>query len=191
MTIDPAVAEAALDAACAVLGPTVDREAVAAALADADAVYADAERAKVDRMLVETGLAGMSPVAGGVRIRLKHAHDIAAGMVDAFDALIEQRGAENYVEWESTVTDPAGEQAILDGLPMKEWPAHRRYTFIVVKPSGKTPHELRREAEAEVERLRAELATVTAEYDIADRVNEATAPLRQAAHAQPPPHQRM
>ena len=147
---DP-VREQAIDAAMAVFERNLrlmapNRAFVAEALDAAAEVYAAADAAEVDRVLAETGLIGMEPLADGVRIRLKHAADLAAGMVAAFDELIRQKGCENYVEWDSTVTDPTD---------------LRKYTFIVVKPGGKTPHELRRQAEQERDELRARLAALT------------------------------
>ena len=129
------------------------RPVVEAALSAAGDVYDQATDAAVDRVMRQTGFAGMDIRDGSVQLRLKHAADIAAAMVSAFDALIEVHDAENYVEWESTVTDPAREQAMQAGLPPEQWPPHRRYRLIVVKPGGKTPHELRREAEARLDAL--------------------------------------
>lgn len=156
------VFETAVDAALVVFDRALNlmappRHVVVEALTAAGEVYDRAADAEVDRVMAETGFAGMNIEDRGVEIRLKHAADIAAGMVDAFDALMETRGAENYVEWESTVTDPAREQAIEGGLPPAEWPPLRKYRVIVVKPDGKTPHELRMEAESKVAKLTAEV----------------------------------
>lgn len=147
------VFERAVDAAMAVLDRVLKlmappRWLVVEAFEAARAVYDADEDARVDDLMERTGFAGME-VHDGVRIRLKYAAEMASAMVSAFDALIETRGAENYVEWESTVTDPAAEEAMRAGKPMEEWPPHRQYRLIVVKPGGKTPHELRRQAEAE------------------------------------------
>lgn len=148
--------------------PGTDRHTlVEAALDAASNVYAAAEDAAVDQVLADAGLVGLEPVSDGVRIRLKHSQDLAAGMVAAFDQLVQTSGAQNYVESESTVTDPARAAAIDAGLPPEEWPAPRRYRFIVVKPDGLSPHELRLAAEqardtaqAETTRLRQELRAI-------------------------------
>jgi hypothetical protein len=156
--------EEAVAAAAAVL-PAVDRAQLAVALSVAGRVYERAEQARVDAVMEQTGFAGMEVTDDGVRIRLVHAADLAASMVDAFDTMLQVAPADNYREWESTVTDPATKAAIDAGLPMEQWPPHRRYTFIVVKPGGKTPHELRREAEAGRDRLAGLLETARAERD--------------------------
>jgi hypothetical protein len=83
-------------------------------------------------------------------------------MVNAFDALIQASGAENYVEQTFTATDPALEEAIEAGLPSSEWPPLRRYTIIVITPDGMSPHELRKAADARADALAAELAAIRA-----------------------------
>jgi len=156
MTGHDDVRELAIDAAMDVFHPMVlDRVFVAAALDAAGEVFAAADAAEVDRVLTETGLVGMEPVSDGVRIRLKHAHDLAAGMVSAFDALIQQKGCENYREWDYTVTDPAE--------------GHRRYTFFVVRPGGRTPHQLREDAERERD---AAIARMEAAHDALARIDD-------------------
>lgn len=67
--------------------------------------------------------------------------DMARMLLNAFIPALREMEAPNYLEFPAT--DPA---------------TGDRYAVIVVKPDGKTPHELRCAAEAEVERLRAELA---------------------------------
>lgn len=138
-------AQATFDRALKLVSPP--RHTIAEAFDAAVAVYDQAEKVEVDRLMDQTGFAGLEITGNGVQLRLKYAADIAAHMVEAFDTLCEVRGATNYVEWESTITDPAREQAIKAGLPQEEWPPHRRYSVIVVKPGGKTPHQLRQEAE--------------------------------------------
>lgn len=69
------------------------------------------------------------------------AHEMATNMTLAFKSILDaQPGAENYVEQE-----------------VIERNGGNRYVFVVCKPNGKTPHQLRREAETERDALRAEL----------------------------------
>lgn len=145
-TINDELDTAALDAACAAL-PGIDRSAVEQALAAAHQVYADAEQAEIDQMMGETMLAGMGPSDRGWQIQYQHSRRIAASIVHAFDAFMLGQTCENYTEQEFTITDPATQQAIDDGLRGDDVPLLRKYTFIVVKPGGKTPHQLRQEAE--------------------------------------------
>lgn len=156
--------EDAVTAAVRVL-PAVDRAQLAVALSVAGRVYERAEETRVDTIMEQTGFAGMDVTDDGVRLRLVHAADLAASMVSAFDAMLQVAPADNYREWESTVTDPATKAAVDAGLPSDQWPPHRRYTFIVVKPGGKTPHQLRREAEADRDRLEGLLEAAEAELD--------------------------
>jgi hypothetical protein len=133
---------------------------VAEALEAASAVYEAAREATVQDTLNKTGFAGMDITDDGVRMNIVYAHDFAKAVVEAFDDLCRVRGATNYVEWESTVLDPATRDALEAGAD--EIPPHRRYRFIVVKPGKKSPHELRVEADARVAALTAELAAVRA-----------------------------
>ena len=136
------------------------RHLVVEALDAASDVMTDFELDEADRQMREAGFAGMDVIGAHATIRLKHATDFARLMVLNFDELIRQRGCENYTETEFTVTDPATEQAAAAGLPPQQWPPHRRYSFIVVKPGGKTPHQLRQEADARVAELEQQLRTV-------------------------------
>jgi hypothetical protein len=184
-TIDPQLADRirqAIASPAQVLPRAASREtarawsarAVLAVLEAWNQEMAEEEQARVEELLRETGLLGMEPTDDGFVIRLKHAQEIATAMVEAFDAMCS--GATNYVEQESTVTDPARERAVLAGLPLDQIPPPRTYRIIIVKPGGRTPHELRRAAEEERDRLRAELdahrhdlsATLAALFEPAD-----------------------
>lgn len=149
-TVDPVA-----DAAAAAMMTVFDRalglsaphkhlvfEALEAAAAVYEAAHEDVVRDTLDR----TGFAGMDIVDGVVRMRIQYAADFAESVVEAFDTLCEQRGVTNYVEWASTILDPATKAAIEAGADVV--PEYRRYTFIVVKPGMKSPHELRLEADA-------------------------------------------
>jgi hypothetical protein len=98
-------------------------------------------------MMNETNFVKFDVAEGEPRMLLKMSADLARGMVLAFDEMIRQEGCENYIEWEWTVTDPATEEAIAAGVPHAEVPPLRKYKVIIVRPGGKTPHELRVEAE--------------------------------------------
>lgn len=118
--------------------------AVEAILAAEDQAFADAEQARVDQLIAETGLAGIDIQDGAARVRLVLANELAAKMTAAFKTILEAHpGAQNYVEQVVEERNGGG-----------------RYVFIVCKPGGKTPHQLRREAETERDALRAELAEV-------------------------------
>ncbi len=179
-TADDDVHCRAVDAAMAVFDRSLGlmsphRHLVAEAIEAAGTVYQAAQQADVDRMMRETGFISMEAAEdGGVQLRLKMAHDIAAAMCEAFDTLIHVRGAENYVEWEGTVTDPARELAVRAGDP-DPLPQHRQYSFIVVRPGGKTPHQLRQDADARAEQLRVERDWLLAEADDDTRARYATA----------------
>lgn len=154
---------------------------VAEAIEAVGEVYAADQQADVDRMMRETGFISMEATQdGGIQLRLKAAHDIAAAMCSAFDALIHVHGAENYVEWAATVTDPAREIAIRAGDP-DPLPPHRQYSFIVVRPGGKTPHQLRQDADARAEQLRVERDWLLAEADDDTRARYAQAHAAEAA----------
>lgn len=102
--------------------------------------HADAEQqAHVDRMLADTGVISMGPDPdGGFGIRVVLAYELAKKMTEAFRTLLDAHPtAVNYIE---QTLAPAG-----GGKP---------YVFIVCKPGGRTPHQLRGDAEAERDRLR-------------------------------------
>lgn len=153
----------ALDAAIAVFDRHMrlyspHRHVVEEALTAAADVMTEFELAQIDKSVQEAGFAGMDVLGQDVAIRLSHANDFARAVVLNFDETVRQRGCENYYETEFTITDPALKEAIDAGLPMEQWPPHRRYTFIVTRPEGKTPHQLRRDAEARVAELEQQLA---------------------------------
>lgn len=181
-----AVRRRAVDAAMAVFDRQMrlmapHRHVVADAIEAVGEVYAAEQQADVDRMMAETGFISMEAAEdGGIQLRLKMAHDIAAAMCSAFDALIHVRGAANYVEWEATVTDPAREIAIRAGDP-DPLPPFRQYRFIVVRPGGKTPHQLREDADARAEQLRVERDWLLAEADDDTRARYAQAHAAEAA----------
>jgi hypothetical protein len=127
------------------------------ALDAAAAVYNAAYETEVERIVAETGWAGMNVVDGDVQLRLKYALDFAHAVVTNFDAMTTTVGARNYTEHEFTVTDTSNDTP-------------RRYTFLVVKPDGKTPHQLRQEADADRDRA---LARVDAAHDALTRIYDA------------------
>jgi hypothetical protein len=85
------------------------------------------------------------PDDGGVTFSIgrpdEMAQDMAAALLEAFIPALEHHDAANYLEFPAT--DPATGQ---------------RYAVIVVKPNGLSPHQARQQAEAEADRLRAQLA---------------------------------
>lgn len=148
------VDQQALDAACAVLTREMRdyaplRHMVADALAAAHQVYADADEAAIEELLDQTGFGGME-IDRGVKLHIRHAARIAQAMVEAFDDLLDTRGAQNYLEWSTTITDPATRLALEAGLPNDQIPPHRYYKVIIVRPGKPTPHELRQQAEARI-----------------------------------------
>lgn len=149
------VGDLAIAAACAA-APGIPPDQVEAMLAAADAVYQQADKDELAAVMATVGFGGIEVDRHGVALRIRHAAKYAAALVEAFDGWLREVGADNYIQHESTLTDPARMKAIDDGLPSDQWPPRRQYRLIVVKPEGKTPHELRLEAEAEVDRLRRE-----------------------------------
>jgi hypothetical protein len=120
------------------------------AFAAAQRVYDRAEETYVDDILDRTGLGGMDIRDGEVRMRIKYATELASHMVQSFDALVTAHGAANYIEQECTITDPAAQQAMLDGVPMQQCPPPRTYRVIIIRPGRPSPHQLRRQAEARI-----------------------------------------
>ncbi len=115
-------------------------EDTARALQAAADVFSDADQSYADSLVAATGIAGFN-LDGKGSLDLVMAHELAATMTLAFKTILDaQPGAENYVEQEVIERNGGG-----------------RYVFIVCKPGGKTPHQLRRAAEAERDALRAEL----------------------------------
>lgn len=149
------VGDLAIAAACAA-APGIPPDQVEAMLAAADAVYQQADKDELAAVMATVGFGGIEVDRHGVALRIRHAAKYAAALVEAFDDWLREVGEDNYIQHESTLTDPARMKAIDDGLPSDQWPLRRQYRLIVVKPEGKTPHELRLEAEAEVDRLRRE-----------------------------------
>lgn len=148
-TVDP-VASAAADAMMAVFDRALKlfaphRYLVVEALEAAAAVYEADREAAAQNILDQTGFAGLDIADDGVRMHIVFAHDFAKAVVEAFDDLCTARGATNYIDWETTVLDPATRDAIEAGAD--DIPPHRRYRFIVVRPGKKSPHELRVDAD--------------------------------------------
>lgn len=133
---------------------TTCEELAELALRAGSEVYAAAEQADADRLLAETGLAGIDIDDGAARVKLVLAHEMAVRMATAFDAILDAHpSAANYVEQEFF---PRG--------------TRDPYIFVVCKPGGKTPHQLRREAEAERDRLRTALTELAKDFRQGSRV---------------------
>ena len=126
-------------------------EILARALRAAQAVYADDDERRLQALMDQVGFGGME-IGHGVKVRIRQATEVAAGMVKAFDALLDAHGAENYVEMEQTVTDPDPDN----------W---RRYRVIIVRPGKPSPHELRQKANQRAAELAEELAFVEQQRD--------------------------
>jgi hypothetical protein len=73
-------------------------------------------------------------IGGGGDMAREMATNLLAAFIPAFE---EHPDAVNYLSWDATVPETG-----------------RRYSLIVVRPDGLTPHEARQRAEQEVERLR-------------------------------------
>lgn len=86
-------------------------------------------------------LNAMRATKTGVEFGLGGAADVVraymAELVVAFKAALDETGAENYLTWD--VTDRENGE---------------RYSVVLVKPGGLTPHEARQRADTEAERLR-------------------------------------
>lgn len=148
--------EQAIDAAMAVFDRSLKlmsppRHVVEEAIDAAGKVWADDEQAQVDGLVAEAQFAGMEIAPDGdVRFRFKQAHDVLIGVCAAFDELC--RSAPNYVEQDTTFTHPTD-------IPQ------RRYHVIVVKPDGKSPHQLRQDAERRATAAEDALAAMATELD--------------------------
>lgn len=70
-----------------------------------------------------------------------HAAELAKNVLAAFIPVFESTGAVNYLSWDAVLPETGG-----------------RYSLIVVKPDGLTPHEARQRAEDRADRLAALLA---------------------------------
>lgn len=100
------------------------------------------EDAYTKRVLENTMFEGMNPDGhGGVVVKLRMAAELSMGMVTAFKTYLDQAGAENYVE-QTVIDRETGDQ----------------YLVTIQRPRGKTPHQLRRAAEAELAKLRETVA---------------------------------
>lgn len=129
-----ALFERAVDAAFESLKgfPPQFRAEVAAALRAAEAVYAAAEKEFVDDQVAQANILGWRMDAGVTDLQVGMAMETAAGLVSAAKTFLTATGAENYVE-QHVHDRETGE----------------RYTLTIQRPGKKTPHQLRREAEAE------------------------------------------
>lgn len=118
-------------------------EAEAAIRAAGDVYEAD-RAAFVDQQVADARLAGWDINSEGMNVRVAMARESAAGLVAAAKTFLDANpGATNYVE--QTVIDRENGD---------------RYVIVFQKPGGKTPHELRREAEDALMFERAHLAEV-------------------------------
>ena len=125
-------------------------EDTAEALRAASEVFSAADQAYADQLVAATSIAGFN-LNGDGRFDLVVAHELAARMTLSFKTILDaQPGAENYVEQE-----------------VIERNGGARYVFIVCRPGGKTPHQLRREAEEERDALAAEVERLRASIGIA------------------------
>jgi hypothetical protein len=155
------VFDRAVDAAAAVIaehGHTPPgRDVVAAALRAAGTVY-DAEHDRAVQDMMDRSLtSGMRIGEGAIHIDVIMAREIAVTMAfAAAQFLNEFPDAENYVQQDVWDNDRVN-----------------RYTVIFVRPGRRTPHELRRDAERQRDRLRAVLAQTIAALHVALNHNPA------------------
>lgn len=130
---DPDVSRLVFNSSC--------EEMAEVALRAGGEVYAAADQAASDRALADAGLISMEALPDqGVRVQLAIGVELAAKMAESFRALLDGAGSINYVEQRFVPRD--GGEA---------------YTVIVCRPDGKTPHQLRAEAEAQRDHLVGEL----------------------------------
>lgn len=117
------------------------------AIRAAGEVYDADQQAAGDRALAEAGIISMEALPEqGVRLKIALGMELAVKMGEAFRAVLDANaGAVNYVEQVFVPRD--------GGEPV---------TVTVCRPSGKTPHHLRREAEAQRDALAEELARIAA-----------------------------
>jgi hypothetical protein len=139
---DAALREKAIDAAMRVVygrgHPDFEKAArerarIAEAVDAAGQVYADAEKAYIDEQVAKAGILKMD--ASGIDVVM--ARETAVGLALASRTLLDAYAADNYVE--QTVWDDKQEN---------------RYVITIHRTGGKTPHELRRAAEEEAQKLR-------------------------------------
>lgn len=101
-----------------------------------EATLAAAEKEFIDGQVAQANILGWNMDSGVTDLQVSMALDTAAGLVGAAKTFLTATGAENYVE-----------QHIHD----RE--TGERYTITIQRPGKKTPHELRRKAEAERDSL--------------------------------------
>lgn len=138
-------------------------EWAAVAIKAAGEVFEADRQAFIDQQVAEAAIAGWDMSAEGMDLRVTMARETATGLVMAAKTFLDANpGATNYVE--QTVID----QETRD-----------RYVIVFQKPGGKTPHELRREAEDALAFERARLAEVQGaihriHYPVGDPATEGT-----------------
>ncbi len=143
---DPDVRTRAVDAAKAVLDRALKlysppRHNVEEALDAAAAVYDADHDATVKRLMDESLLLGMTVGPDGLTLKATMARELAMRLVGAAKQFLDENpGAENYIEQEVVDRDSGD-----------------RYVVIFVKPGGRSPHELRRAAEARLVRQQLEV----------------------------------
>jgi hypothetical protein len=102
------------------------------------------EQLAIEDSISDLALAGMGPTSDGWEVRTVGAHDVVLSMATSMAEMLDEKDATNYVEAEF-------------------WPAGgKRYILNVRRGNGKTPHELRQAAEAELAEVRAELERMKA-----------------------------
>lgn len=102
----------------------------------------------VDRVRDELGwrraetphLISAGPGRGGFVVSVKGGHELMRALALEMAALLEVEGGPNYVQWD---VKPAGQR--------------KPYRLILVRPGGKSPHEIANEAVAEAALLRRQL----------------------------------
>lgn len=127
----------------------------------ADAVLAVCDEEAVNRMagqfVAETGIRAMD-FRNGASMDLEPSKTLVAHWVAAARTWLDSYGAVNYTETEVTVADTMDKVS----MEVKLAGEFERFAFILqrVGPGKLTPHEARKRAEAEYERLMAENAAL-------------------------------
>lgn len=105
------------------------------AIEHASKVFADADDAAINEMVAGTEFLGMNPNSeGGIDLRVKMAAKLAAGLVQAAKGVLEAHpDARNYLE-QSVIDRETGD----------------RYVITFCRPGGRTPHQLREDAERQL-----------------------------------------
>lgn len=107
------------------------RGAAVAALAAATAVYDADQAAYIEQQVQQAAIAGWNMEGDGMHLRVVMARETAAGLVTAAKTFLDANpAAKNYIE-----------QSVLDRA------TGDRYVLTIQRPGGRTPHELRQEAE--------------------------------------------